>query len=146
MHPRNLAMRSLDEVRWINLPSYNDSRGILTSVESNLDTPFTIRRIFYMHHTISSRGGHAHIETEQVIIASSGSFNIDISDGMRRKTYEMNDPTKGLYVPKMVFIKLYEFSIDAVCLVLASTHYDISKSIRSWDEYLKALKTESGSQ
>ena len=135
-------MASLDQVRWIDFPSYEDSRGILTSIESKFDIPFTIRRVFYMHHIISNRGGHAHIETEQVIIASSGMFNIDISDGIKTRTYEMKDPIKGLYVPRMIFTKLYDFSIDAVCLVLANSHYDISQSIRSWNGFLKALQQQ----
>lgn len=88
-----------------------------------------------MHHIVAERGGHAHIDTDQVIIASSGKFNITLSDGIRTKTYEMNDATRGLYVPRKIFIKIYDCSPDAVCLVLANKHYDISKSIRSWEDY-----------
>ena len=130
-------MNLLDNVRWIELPSKADTRGILTSVESEIDIPFAIKRIFYMHHIISERGGHAHTDTDQVVIAISGRFKMELCDGDAFQVYEMNDAMRGLYVPRMLFIRLYDFSDDAVCLTLANTHYDISKSIRSWEDYLR---------
>ena len=129
----------LDAVRWIDLPSSIDARGILTSVEGGIDIPFDIRRVFYMHHINTDRGDHAHKETEQVIIAAAGSFEMDLSDGTDTQTYFLDDPMRGVYTPPMVFIKLHDFSPDAVCMVLASTHYDIAKSIRTWEEYLEAI-------
>ena len=129
----------LDAVKWISLPSNHDPRGVLTSIEGGEDIPFAIKRIFYMHHITTDRGGHAHTDTDQVVIATSGSFNIDVSDGQRHETHTINDPTQGIYTPRMVFINLYNFSSDAVCLVLASTHYDMSKSIRSWEAYLEVI-------
>ena len=129
----------LDAVRWVELPSNVDERGVLTSIESGQDIPFEIKRIFYMHHVTTDRGGHAHTDTEQVVTAASGCFKMDLSDGVSTETYILDDPTQGVYTPPMVFIKLYDFSPGAVCLVLASTHYDIGKSIRSWEAYLEAL-------
>ena len=129
-------MSSLEHVKWIKLPSNSDNRGVLTSIESNIDTPFSIKRIFYMHHIISDRGGHAHTETDQIIIAISGSFKIDLFDGIGKQTFKVNNPTKGLYIPRMIFLKMSHFSKNAVCLVLASTHYDITKSIRKWEDYI----------
>jgi dTDP-4-dehydrorhamnose 3,5-epimerase-like enzyme len=134
------ATSVLDAVRWIDLPSNVDARGVLTSIESGQDTPFEIKRLFYMHHIATDRGGHAHTDTEQVVVAAAGSFKMDLSDGTNTQTYILDDPTRGVYMPPMVFIKLYAFSAGAVCLVLASTHYDIKKSIRSWEDYLKAIK------
>ena len=133
-------MNLLKKVKWIDLPSKRDERGVLTSIEGENDIPFAIKRIFYMHHIITDRGGHAHLETEQIVIAISGSFKLQLSDGIMWETYKMNRATKGLYIPKMVFIKIQDFSADAVCLVLASTHYDINKSIRNWEEYLRICK------
>jgi dTDP-4-dehydrorhamnose 3,5-epimerase-like enzyme len=133
---------NLKYVKWIDLPSQTDSRGILTAIESEVDIPIAIKRIFYMHHIVSPRGGHAHIDTDQVVIASSGSFRIELSDGTVSQTYEMNDATRGLFIPRMIFIRIFDFSKDAVCMVLANTHYDISKSIRSWEEYLKIMKNK----
>jgi dTDP-4-dehydrorhamnose 3,5-epimerase-like enzyme len=132
-------MNLLKDVKWIDLPSRVDSRGTLTSIESGIDIPFPIKRIFYMHHITADRGGHAHIDTDQVVIAPSGTFKIDLSDGVTSKTYEINNATRSLYIPRMIFIKLYDFSHDAVCLVLANTHYDISKSIRRWEDYIKIV-------
>ena len=129
----------LDAVRWVELPSNVDERGVLTSIESGQDIPFEIKRIFYMHHIITDRGGHAHADTEQVVTAAAGRFKMDLSDGVDTRTYVLDDPTRGVYTPPMVFIELYDFSPGAVCLVLASTHYDIEKSIRSWEAYLEAL-------
>jgi len=137
-------MEGLKDARLIDLPSVMDPRGVLTSVESGIDTPFEIKRIFYMHHIVTDRGGHAHTDTDQVIIASYGSFRVDISDGTCSQKYVLDDAQKGLYVPRMIFIKLYEFSQGAVCTVLSSTHYDIKKSIRTWEDYLKVVQKRYG--
>lgn len=133
-------MSDLSQVRWIDLPSNKDNRGILTSIESEIDIPFAIKRVFYMHHIIAERGGHAHRDTDQVVIAIAGRFVMELSDGTAQLTFDLHDPTRGIYIPRMIFIKMYNFSPDAVCCVLASTHYDITRSIRSWDEYIRAVK------
>jgi dTDP-4-dehydrorhamnose 3,5-epimerase-like enzyme len=128
-------MGLLNDVKWIELPSVRDGRGVLTAVESGQDVPFPIKRIFYMHHIVSERGGHAHQETDQVVVAIAGSLTLELADGRERGRFEMNDATRGLFIPKMIFIEIKNISADAVCLVLASTHYDIAKSIRSWEDY-----------
>ncbi len=133
-------MPSVSEIKWINLPSVKDQRGILTSIESDLDIPFELKRIFYMHHVISDRGGHAHTDTDQVVTAISGSFQIELFDGVTKICFRMEDPSMGLYIPRMIFINLFDFSSGAVCLVLASTRYDIKKSIRNIDDYMIAIK------
>jgi dTDP-4-dehydrorhamnose 3,5-epimerase-like enzyme len=133
-------MPSVKDISWKSLSSVRDTRGILTSVESGFDIPFEIKRIFYMHHINSDRGGHAHTHTDQVVIAISGSFTIKLFDGIDSVTFKMNDPVQGLYIPRMIFIELSDFTSDAVCLVLASTHYDIKKSIRNIDDYKVALR------
>ena len=125
---------------WINLKSNKDPRGVLTSIEECYDIPMDIKRIFYMHHVTEDRGGHAHIDTDQLIIPISGTFKVDLFDGAVRETYDMNDCMKGLYVKRLTFTDLYDFTPDAVCLVLANTHYDMGKSLRSMDAYLEYLK------
>lgn len=130
---------ALNAVRWIDLPSHQDARGVLTSIEATQDIPIDIKRIFYMHHVVADRGGHAHTDTDQVLIGMAGQFQVDLSDGTNSQTYWFNDPTKGLFVPRLIFTNLYNFSAGAVCLVLANTHYDMSKSIRSWEDYLRAI-------
>jgi len=132
-------MPSVSDLKWISLPSVRDQRGILTSIESDLDIPFELKRIFYIHHVISDRGGHAHRDTDQVVTAISGSFQIELFDGVDKVCYKMDDPCKGLYIPRMIFIRLFDFNADAVCLVLASTRYDIKKSIRNIEEYISAI-------
>lgn len=132
------ATPRMDAVRWIDLPSNRDGRGVLTSIESGIDTPFEIARIFYMHHVISDRGGHAHVDTDQVVVPIAGVFEIELRDGKASVRHRLDDPTRGLYVPRMIFINIRGMSSEAVCLVLASTHYDISRSIRSWGAYLEA--------
>ena len=141
-----LEKPQLSHVRWIQLPSQVDPRGILTSVESRIDIPFDVKRIFYMHHIASPRGGHAHKDTDQVVIAISGCFKIELSDSRNSKSYEMKDPTQGLYVPRMIFIRLFDFSREATCLVLASTHYHISRSTRNWEDYLKEIRQRNPSR
>ena len=131
---------SLDHVRWINFQDVIDDRGRLTAIEENAHIPFPIKRVFYVHQVVPGvdRGGHAHRDTDQVVVGIHGSLKIDVSDGTTVKTYMLDNPGKGLFVPKMIWIRLYEFfSTDAVCLVLADTIYDRSKSIRTWKEYLE---------
>lgn len=93
-----------------------------------------------MHHVTENRGGHAHIDTDQVIIPINGTFKVDLFDGTICETYNMSDRMKGLYVKRLIFTDLYDFTPDAVCLVLASTHYDMGKSLRSMDAYMDYLK------
>jgi dTDP-4-dehydrorhamnose 3,5-epimerase-like enzyme len=142
MKRMKLAEARLEEVRWIDLPSNRDERGVLTSVESEQDAPFAIKRIFYMHHVASDRGGHAHMDTDQVVISIAGDFEMELCDGKSSSSYRMNDPTRGLYVPRMLFIKIRGMSAETVCLVLASTHYDMSRSLRNWEDYLQAVGLE----
>ncbi len=131
--------KNLEKVRWIEFTSNIDKRGILTAAESGREIPFEIKRIFYVYDIATDRGGHAHRETDQVVVAVCGSFDLSISDGTVKKSYKMNDPKKGLYIPRMLFIEIKNCSPDAVCLVISSTHYDIKKSIRNWEGYLEAV-------
>ena len=132
-------MSILDEVRWIEFPSFHDDRGCLTSIEEQTDIPISLKRIFYMHKITTDRGGHAHKDTDQVVIAISGEFKIKLFDGLKWEEYEMNNATKGLYIPRMVFVELESFTQDAVCLVLANTHYDMKMSLRTRQEYLEVI-------
>jgi dTDP-4-dehydrorhamnose 3,5-epimerase-like enzyme len=131
---------NISHVKLIDLPSHSDSRGVLTSIEQLGSIPIEINRIFYMHHIKENRGGHAHIDTDQVIIPISGSFKVSVFDGKNKKEYFLEDLTKGLYTPRLTFTDLYEFSEGAVCLVLANTKYDMSKSLRNLEQYLNFLK------
>ena len=124
----------------INLKTIADPRGSLTAIEGAQDIPFEIKRIFYMHHVSSDRGGHAHIDTDQVLIPIHGSLCVKLFNGKDTEEYVMDDCTKGLYIPRLYFTDMYEFTPETVCLVLSSTHYDMGRSLRSMDAYMAYLK------
>jgi len=136
----SLLNRKMEKSFLFDVRTIKDPRGCLSSIEATMDIPIEIKRIFYMHHVVADRGGHAHIDTDQVIIAISGALKIRLFDGVNSVEYVMDDCAKGLYVPRLTFTELYDFSPDAVCLVLASTHYDMKKSLRNMNDYLEYLK------
>ncbi len=127
-------------VYMIQLPSVGDERGVLTSIEENITIPFEIKRIFYMHHVNQDRGGHAHKDTDQVIIPISGTLKVKVFDGITEEIFLLDNCTQGLYTPRLTYCDLYDFSADAVCLVLANTHYDMAQSLRSIGEFTKYIK------
>jgi len=129
----------LDQVKFIALPSVADARGVLTAIEGTRDIPFEIKRIFYMHHIVQDRGGHAHRDTDQVVIAAAGSFSLEVFDGKETRRFDMNDPTQGLYIPRMIFISMTHFAPGSVCLVIANSYYDMSRSFRSKADYLRFI-------
>jgi hypothetical protein len=133
---------SIDSIRWIDLPHQADPRGVLTAIEGVKDVPFQIRRVFYMYGTPEGveRGGHAHRDTQQVVIAVTGRFTLKLSDGHASGTFTLDSPTRGLYMPPMIFVQLFDFSPGAVCLVVADTNYERSKSIRSWADFLAVVR------
>ena len=128
------------DVQWVRFHSVADVRGSLTAVEGEHDVPFPIARVFYMHDVTpgADRGGHAHRDTDQVAIAVHGSLKLCLADGDTAITVVLDDPRWGVTLPRMTWTRLYDFSSDGVCLILASTHYDMSRSIRDWPAYLAA--------
>ena len=131
---------SLQEARWIDIPTMEDVRGKLTAAEVGQEIPFPIERVFYVHGVPSGidRGGHAHRDTDQVAVCVSGSMKIDLFDGAATRTFVLDSPGRGVFIPRMLFTRLYDFGPHAVCLVLANERYDRSKSIRSRQDYLRA--------
>jgi len=129
---------SLEQVRWIDLPVRTDPRGSLTFIGHD-DIPFSIARLFYVHGVPAGqeRGGHAHRVTEQVVIAAGGAFNLELTDGSAKRSFRLESPSRGVYIPPMVWDRLYDFSPQALCLVLVSTQYAESDYIRDWNEYLR---------
>lgn len=134
MSPGNLNL-----VRWIDLSSNEDSRGILTSIESGQDIPFELKRIYYLHNIKSARGGHAHRDTYQMVIALRGNCEITLSDGKHSKSFILDNPNKGLCFGPMLWIEIPKLTSDSIVLVLASTHYDKNRSIRTHEEYLNEI-------
>lgn len=137
-----MAQPTLNDVRWINFKANKDGRGILVAAEAHREIPFVINRIFYMYNNTEQRGEHAHQNNESVLIAFSGSVDVELSTPTEKQVYHLDDPTKGLYMPAMVFNRVYFSSPDAVCLVLASVYYDEMLSYRSWESYVKAVQND----
>lgn len=128
---------SLANVAWIELSHVRDERGVLAAIEACLDVPFEIRRVFFLHSVRGDRGGHAHRATRQLLVPVSGSFRVEVADGHASAVYEMTDPHRGLYVPALTWIHLADFSPDAVCLVLADTHFGDAEYIRDWGSFVR---------
>ena len=132
---------TLANARTIELPTHGDARGFLSAVEAGSDIPFDIHRIFYLYDIAEpfERGGHAHPNTEQLLICMHGTMRVDLMDGTSCETFALDRPSLGLFVPPMIGTRLYEFTPETVMLALASTHYDEPTVIRKWDQYLALL-------
>ncbi len=134
------AAGRLDLVRWIELPSHPDDRGVLTAIEGGIDLPFALKRVYFIHDIHAERGGHAHRDTHQVVIATAGRCRIRICDARQERSFVLDDIRRGLYISPMLFIRMSEFTPGTVLASLASTHYDPRRSLRSWDQYLEAIQ------
>ncbi|MDX2479903.1 MAG: FdtA/QdtA family cupin domain-containing protein [Desulfuromusa sp.] len=131
----------LSDCKIIELPKITDPRGNLTFVESGGHIPFDIRRVYYLYDVPggAERGGHAHKELSQLIIAMSGSFDVVLDDGSGKKRFHLNRSYYGLYVCPMIWRELDNFSSGSVSMVLASNRYDEADYYRDYDGYLAAL-------
>lgn len=135
---------SIEKCKIIDLPKISDPRGNLTFVEGCQHVPFDIKRVFYLYDVPGGemRAGHSNKESEQFIIAMSGSFNVVVDDGHNKKTFHLNRAYYGLYLPTMVWREIDNFSSGAVCLVLTSTRYSDTDYIRNYDEFLQAVRPQ----
>lgn len=126
----------------LDLPVIEDERGKLTFVEARQHAPFDIRRVYYLYgaERTVSRGGHAHKVLEQLLIALHGEFSVLLDDGATREQYRLNSPAKGLYVPAMCWREIENFRPDAICLVLASEHFDEGDYLRNYQDFLAAAR------
>jgi dTDP-4-dehydrorhamnose 3,5-epimerase-like enzyme len=123
------------------LPRIQDPRGNLTFVEAGRQAPFDIRRVYYLYDVPggSERGGHAHLQLHQLMIAMSGSFDIVLDDGFDRKRVHLNRSYNVLYIPPMTWRELDNFSSGSVCMVLASEHFDEADYIRDYSAFMVAV-------
>ena len=119
-----------------------DERGKLVVIEGAQAIPFDIKRVFYIYDSDSAvvRGQHANRESEFVLINVAGHSKVRITDGKEEFIVSLDKPMMGVYIPKMIWKDMYEFSSDSVLLVLASTHYDGGEYIRDYDAYLEEMK------
>lgn len=118
---------------------HSDRKGNITVVENQKTIPFDVKRTYYLYDVPGgeSRGGHAHKELSQLIIAASGSFTVTLDDGNVKRTFLLNRPYQGLYVVPGIWRTLDDFSSGAVCLVLASHGYDEEDYIRDYNDFIK---------
>jgi uncharacterized cupin superfamily protein len=132
----------LSECRLIELPKVTDPRGTLTALEGSIQVPFDIRRVFYLYDVpgAATRGGHAHRDLEQLIIAVSGSFDLSLDDGCHQRRLHMSRPYYGFYVCPMTWHELSNFTSGSVCLVLASQTYSEVGYYRDYTAFLKAAE------
>jgi dTDP-4-dehydrorhamnose 3,5-epimerase-like enzyme len=131
----------LKQCQIVDLPKITDPRGNLTFIEGGRHVPFQIQRVYYLYDTPggAERGGHAHKELHQLIVAMSGSFDVILNDGREKKRFHLNRSYYGLYVCPMIWRELDNFSSGSVCMVLASNFYDESDYYRDFQKFLKAL-------
>jgi len=126
----------------IELNKIHNRSGNITTVEENLNIPFNIERVYYLYDVPSGveRGGHAHKELQQLIVAASGCFDVVLDDGKNKKVIELNRPNYGLLVVPGIWRELINFSSGAICLVLASQKYKETDYIREHNDFLKFKK------
>ena len=119
-----------------------DERGKLVVIEGGKAIPFEIKRVFYIYDSDSTvvRGQRANRESEFVLINVGGRSKGRITDGTEAFVVELNKPMMGVYIPKMIWKDMYDFSPDSVLLVLASTHYDGNEYIRNYDDYVAEMR------
>jgi dTDP-4-dehydrorhamnose 3,5-epimerase-like enzyme len=137
-------MISVDDCKILDFPKITDPRGALTFIENSRNVPFNIKRVYYLYDVPggASRAGHSHRALQQVLVAISGSFDVHVDDGSGRKTFTLNRPYQGLYIPRMIWREIDNFSSGSVCLSLASELYDELDYFRNYEDFLAALKEE----
>lgn len=123
----------------IELPKFLDARGNLSFVQNNTHIPFEIKRTYWLYDVPGgeNRGGHAYKETEEFVIALSGSFDVIVDDGKEKKTFHLNRSYYGLYIPKGLWREMVNFSTNSLALEFASTNYNPADYIRNYNEFLK---------
>lgn len=134
----------MEKIRVINLPKILDYRGNLSFFENFSQIPFVIKRVHWIYDVPGGemRGGLAYKETEEFIIALSGSFDVTVSNGIADNVYQLNRSYTGIYIPKLMWRKIDNFSTNAVALIVASTYYDINDAIRDFDEFKRFIKDD----
>lgn len=130
---------TIDDVKLVELPRFNDPRGNLSFVEQNNHIPFEIQRTYWIYDVPGGedRGGHAYKTTNEFIIAMAGAFDVTVDDGTQQKTFTLNRSYYGLYIPKGLWRVMDNFSTASLALEFADTKYDRRDYIEDYGEYLK---------
>ncbi len=135
-------MENNNEIRLIQLPRIPDDRGNLSFIESEAHIPFEIRRVYWIYDVPGGeiRGSHAFRDQDEFIVAISGSFDVVLHDGTKESRFHLNRSYKGIFVPRMTWRTLDNFSTNSLCMVLSSTSFDEADYIRDFNEYLNLKK------
>jgi dTDP-4-dehydrorhamnose 3,5-epimerase-like enzyme len=130
-----------NEIKFINFPVVEDVRGNLAFIQNDI-LPFEFKRIYYLFDVPSNafRGGHSHINQDEILIALSGSFEVVLDDGLEKKTVLLNKPNVGLPIATGIWRELQNFSSGAVCFVIASDVFNEDDYIRDYEEFLDSKK------
>ncbi len=133
---------TIDDCKLMTLPRHSERSGSLTSIENSKDIPFDVKRIFYLYDIPGgeNRGGHAHKECHQMLVAASGAFDVKVSDGVNERIYRLDRPYYGLHIPPGVWAEELNFSSGSICLVLTSHEFNESDYWREYGDYLKFKK------
>ncbi len=135
---------TLKNCKIINFPKVTDSRGNLSFIEESKQIPFQMKRVYYLYDVPSgaTRGGHAHRELHQVVIALSGSFDVILDDGYQRRSFFLNRPHYGLYIPPKIWRELENFSSNSVALSLVSEVYDEADYVRDYSDFQRLVDND----
>ena len=127
---------TIENIQIIDIPKIEDTRGNLSVIEKST-IPFAIKRVYYLYDVPSNayRGGHAHKQQQELLIALSGSFEVKLNDGKNSKSFMLNKPNKGLLIPTGIWRELENFSSGSVCLVLASDEFSEEDYIRDFKAF-----------
>lgn len=128
---------TVNDCKIIDLGKCHQVKGNITVIENNVDVPFDVKRVYYLYDVPGGecRGGHAHKNLYQLIVAASGSFTVVLDDGKKKKSISLNRPYHGLLIVPGIWRELIDFSSGSVCLVLASEKYEEDDYIRMYDRY-----------
>lgn len=134
-------MTTVEDIQLIKIPVVEDTRGNLGFIQNDI-LPFEFKRVYYLFDVPSNafRGSHSHISQSEVLIALSGSFEVALHDGFEKKSFLLNKPNMGLYIPKGIWRELDNFSSGSVCLVFASDVFEETDYVRDFEEFLTSKK------
>jgi len=126
------------DCKLVALQQNHNTNGKITAINGSYEVPFEIKRVYYLYDVPSGedRGGHAHLELEQLIVAASGSFDLVLDDGENRRVIHLNRPFIGVLMPSGIWRELTNFSSGSICLVLASHNYEESDYIRDYNKFI----------
>jgi hypothetical protein len=129
---------NIEDCGLVELPIVHNENGNITVLENNINIPFDIKRIYYLYDVPmgAERGGHAHYDLQQYVVAASGSFSFILDDGKNKKEVFLNHPNKALHIKPGIWREMKGFSSGSICLVMASMEYTENDYIRDYQDFL----------